>query len=83
MASAAIAIRVREMTEETLLSTVGKNTKQCSGCDPDKPGHVPQALCKRCKGTGRERFSFLSVLTELQEPTKEAQHGDDDIYVES
>ena len=71
-------ISVRETNEETLKNHVAKNTKQCSGCDPDVPNHVPQERCKRCKGTGREPLSFLSIFTELSETNQE--NGDDDAY---
>jgi hypothetical protein len=70
----ALAFKVRETTERGLISSVGENGKVCSGCDPDKPGHVAREKCTKCKGTGRERFSFLSVLTEIQETL----HPDDD-----
>lgn len=68
-------IHVRETNEEIIKTHVTKNTKQCSGCDPDVPNHVPQDRCKRCKGTGRETLSFLSIFTELSETTRK---GDDD-----
>ena len=71
-----VQIRVRETNEATLKNHVAKNTKRCSGCDPYAPGHVQQANCKRCKGTGRESLSFLSIFTELHETT--TQNDDDD-----
>jgi hypothetical protein len=69
-------ISVRETNEDTLKKHVAKNTKQCSGCDPDVPNHVPQERCTRCKGTGREALSFLSIFTELSETNE--KHNDDE-----
>jgi hypothetical protein len=71
MSYGAIAIRVRETSEDDLSTAVGSHTKQCRGCDPDVPGHVAQRVCKRCKGTGREPFQFLSVFSELAAPNEE------------
>jgi hypothetical protein len=71
-------IRVRETNEETLRTHVAKNTKRCSGCDPDVPNHVPQAACKRCKGSGREKLSYLAIFTELSAPNKRSNDDSDD-----
>lgn len=74
----ALAIRVRETSEEHLKTHVAKNTKRCSGCDPYVPNHVSQASCTRCKGTGREALKFLSIFTELSESNKPERGPYDD-----
>jgi hypothetical protein len=76
MTCAAIAIRVRETSEDELKAIVGQSSKQCRGCDPDMPGHAPQEACARCKGTGREPFQFLSVLAELNTPDEESDEDE-------
>ena len=77
----ALAVRVRDTTEEDLKTKVAKHDKRCGGCDPYIPNHVSQALCKRCKGTGREPLKFLAIFTELAESNKPDNSGgynDDD-----
>jgi|WetSurSiteA1Bulk_404760.scaffolds.fasta_scaffold184482_2 hypothetical protein len=79
-----LAIRVKETNDEELQASHGKATKQCSGCDPDTPGHVERVFCKRCGGTGQEPLSFCSALAQLSESRRMAaerggkKHGDTD-----
>lgn len=74
----ALAIRVRETSEDEIKTKVAKNTKRCGGCDPNVPNHVSQDKCTRCKGSGREPLRFLSIFTELSETNKPDNSGYDD-----
>jgi hypothetical protein len=85
MASNNLAFNTREISEEDLAVQIKGSTKLCSGCDPDVPGHVARAVCKRCRGTGRENFAFLQILTEIREVPKKKGHTDtdDELYLET
>jgi len=67
-----LAIKVRDTNDDDLQDTHGKATKQCSGCDPDVPGHVERVFCKRCGGTGQEPLSFCSAFAQLAESRRAA-----------
>jgi hypothetical protein len=58
-----------DLDEDVFTSIV--TTKECSGCDPDIPGHVDRVGCVACKGTGREPLSFAAAYAEISESKRE------------
>ena len=82
----ALAFKIKNLNEDKLAAH-GAPTKDCSGCDPDVPGHQNRASCTVCRGTGRELLSFTSTFMELSESRKEAasdrkRANDNDLYLE-
>lgn len=67
-----LAIRVKDISDDELQASHGHATKQCSGCDPDVPGHVERVFCKLCGGSGQEPLSFCSTMTQLAESRRVA-----------
>ena len=67
----ALALRIRDLDKDTF-ATSAVSSKQCSGCDPDVPGHCAPQHCLKCRGTGREPLSFQSTVLQLSESKKEA-----------
>jgi hypothetical protein len=67
----ALALRIRDLDEDTFAASA-VSSKQCSGCDPDVPGHCSQHRCLKCRGTGREPLSFQSTVMQLADSKKEA-----------
>lgn len=63
------ALKIKNLNLDTL--SKANHTKRCSGCDPDMPGHVDQAFCKKCRGTGREPMGFSLAANELDESRRE------------
>lgn len=67
-----LAIRVKDISDDELQASHGQATKQCSGCDPDVPGHVERVFCDRCKGSGQEPLSFCITMAQLSESRRAA-----------
>jgi len=67
----ALALKVRDPDEDTFAASAA-STKQCSGCDPDVPGHCPPQRCLRCRGTMMEPLSFQSTMSEISASRKES-----------
>ena len=67
----ALALKICDLDEDTFAAS-RVSTKQCSGCDPDVPGHCEQRHCLKCRGTGQEPMSFQSTVSELSASRKES-----------
>jgi hypothetical protein len=82
----ALAFKIKNLNEDKLTAR-GAPTKDCSGCDPDVPGHQNRSSCIICRGSGREPLSFMSTFTELSESRRAAasdrkRANDNDLYLE-
>lgn len=73
----ALALKMKDLDEDDFSPEIAAATKECSGCDPDVPGHENRATCSVCKGTGREKLSFAAAFAEIiaskQEETCKSQ----------
>jgi hypothetical protein len=74
-----LALKIKDLDEDALASSGSQNfgspTKECSGCDPDVPGHEERATCSVCKGTGRESLSFAAAYAEVCESRRAEESG--------
>jgi hypothetical protein len=69
---ASLALKIADITEESLAASHGKAGKLCPSCDPDVPGHVESRFCKTCKGSRRAPLSFLGAFSELEASRRNA-----------
>lgn len=72
-----IALKVSDLDEDSLESLQHESVseaKECSGCDPDVPGHSDRASCPICRGTGRESLSFAATFLEISQSHREEQN---------
>jgi hypothetical protein len=68
----ALAFKIKDIDDDVAsFEQTCAATKECSGCDPDIPGHQERASCTVCSGTRREPLSFAAAYAEVVESKRE------------